>query len=110
MNFTASAEIVVSEGTYLYGGNMSENEACSLSKQRAKLKALEKVSGQRISSDEIEMCSDLDGKTSCERNQFFLSSFDSEITNVKELEKDIIIQKIENEDEQSYICKIKIQA
>ena len=50
---------------------MSENEACSLSKQRAKLKALEKVSGQRISSDEIEMCSDLDGKTSCERNQFF---------------------------------------
>ena len=77
---------------------------------KTKLKALEKVSGQRISSDEIEMCSDLDGKTSCERNQFFLSSFDSEITNVKELEKDIIIQKIENEDEQSYICKIKIQA
>ena len=57
LNFTASAEIVVYEGTYLYCGNMSENEACSLSKQRAKLKALEKVSGQRISSDEIEMCS-----------------------------------------------------
>ena len=89
---------------------MSENEGCTLAKQRAKLKALEKVSGQRISSDEIEMCSDIDGKTSCERNQFFLSSFDSEITNLQELKKDISVQKIEGADEQSYICTIKIQA
>ena len=106
---TAIAEQVVTEGNYIYTGNISENEACSLAKERAKLKALEKVSGQRISTEEIEMCSEVDGKTSCERNRFFLSSFDSEITKLKELKKDILTQKIENSDEQSYICKIKIQ-
>ena len=74
----ALAEKVITEGSYIYTGNISENEACSLAKEKAKLKALEKVSGQRISTEEIEMCSEVDGKTSCERNQFFLSSFDSE--------------------------------
>ena len=107
--FPALAEQVITDGSYIYTGNISENEACSLAKDKAKLKALEKVSGQRISTEEIEMCSEVDGKTSCERNQFFLSSFDSEITKLKELKKDILIQKIENSDEQSYICKIKIQ-
>ena len=43
-------------------------------KSLALLKALEKVLGQTISSDEMENCSEVDGKTSCERNQFFLSS------------------------------------
>ena len=108
--FTASAEVVVTEGNYMYAGNISENEACSLAKEKAKLKALEKVSGQRISSEEIEMCSEVDGETSCARNQFFLSSFDSEITKLKQLQKEILIQKIENSDEQSYVCKIKIEA
>ena len=92
--FPALAEQVISEGSYIYTGNISENEACSLAKEKAKLKALEKVSGQRISTEETEMCSEVDGKTSCERNQFFLSSFDSEITKLKELKKDILIQKI----------------
>ncbi len=110
LTFAASAEEVITEGNYIYTGNISENEACSLAKERAKLKALEKVIGQKISSEEMENCSEVDGKTSCERNQFFLSSFNGEITKLKELKKDILIQKIENSDEQSYICKIKIQA
>ena len=65
LTFAASAEVVITEGNYLYTGNITENEACLLAKGKAKLKALE---------------------------------------------KDILIQKIENSDEQSYICKIKIQA
>ena len=110
LTFTASAEVVITEGNYLYTGNITENEACLLAKGKAKLKALEKVTGQKISSEEMENCSEVDGKTSCERNQFFLSSFNGEITKLKELKKDILIQKIEGSDEQSYICKIKIQA
>ena len=109
LNFAASAEVVITEGNYIYTGNISENEACSLAKERAKLKALEKVIGQKISSEEMENCSEVDGKTSCERNQFFLSSFNGEITKLKPLGKEILTQKIENSDEQSYICKIKIQ-
>ena len=110
LTFTASAEEVITEGNYIYTGNISENEACSLAKERAKLKALEKVIGQKISSEEMENCSEVDGKTSCERNQFFFSSFNGEITKLKPLGKEILTQKIEGSDEQSYICKIKIQA
>ena len=87
LTFAASAEVVITEGSYIYGGNISENEACSLAKERAKLKALEKVIGQKISSEEMENCSEVDGKTSCERNQFFLSSFNGEITKLKPLNK-----------------------
>ena len=54
MIFSASAEVVVTEGTYTYTGEISKNDACELAKERAKLKALEKVLGQTISSDEME--------------------------------------------------------
>ena len=82
LTFTASAEEVITEGNYIYTGDISENEACSLAKERAKLKALEKVIGQKISSEEMENCSEVDGKTSCERNQFFLSSFNTNAFNL----------------------------
>ena len=53
-------------------------------KERAKLRALEKVTGQIISSEELEKCSEVDGKSNCERNQFFLSSFNGEISEIEE--------------------------
>ena len=107
--FSASAEVVVTEGTYTYTGEISKNDACELAKERAKLRALEKVLGQTISSDEIENCSEVDGKTSCERNQFFLSSFNGDITGIKELNKEITTEKISSGEEIS-ICKIKIRS
>jgi len=107
--FSASAEVVVTEGTYTYTGEISKNDACELAKERAKLKALEKVLGQTISSDEMENCSQVDGKTSCERNQFFLSSFNGDITGIKELNKEVTTEKISSGEEIS-ICKIKIRS
>ena len=107
--FSASAEVVVTEDTYIYSGEISENVACSLAKEKAKLRALEKVLGQTISSDEIENCSEVDGKTSCERNQFFLSSFNGDITGLKQLNKEVTKEKISSGEEVS-ICKIKISA
>ena len=107
--FSAKAEVVVTEGTYTYTGEISKNEACSLAKERAKLKALEKVLGQTISSDEMENCSQVDGKTSCERNQFFLSSFNGDITGLKQLDKSVTTEKISSGEEVS-ICKIKIRS
>ena len=107
--FSASAEVVVTEGSYTYTGEISKNEACSLAKERAKLKALEKVLGQTISSDEMENCSEVDGKTSCERNQFFLSSFNGDITGLKELDREVTREKISSGEEIS-ICKIKIRS
>ena len=107
--FSASAEVVVTEGTYTYTGEISKNEACSLAKERAKLKALEKVLGQTISSDEMENCSEVDGKTNCERNQFFLSSFNGDITGLKELDREVTRERISSGEEIS-ICKIKIRS
>ena len=107
--FSAAAEVVVTEGSYTYTGEISENEACSLAKKKAELKALEKVLGQTISSDEMENCSEVDGKTSCERNQFFLSSFNGDITGLKQLNKEVTKEKISSGEEVS-ICKIKIRA
>ena len=107
--FSAKADVVVTEGTYTYTGEISKNEACSLAKERAKLKALEKVLGQTISSDEMENCSQVDGKTSCERNQFFLSSFNGDITGLKQLDKSVTTEKISSGEEVS-ICKIKISS
>ena len=77
LSFSVSAEVVVTIGEYSYGGELSRNEGCALAKEKAKLKALEKVLGQKISSEEIESCSEVDGKTDCERNQLFLSSFNN---------------------------------
>ena len=106
---SASAEVVVTEGSYTYTGEISKNDACSLAKERAKLKALEKVLGQTISSDEMENCSEVDGKTSCERNQFFLSSFNGDITGLQQLDKEVTTEKISSGEEVS-ICKIKIRS
>ena len=107
--FSAQAEVITSEGSYTYTDEISKKEACSLAKEKAKLKALELVLGQTISSDEMENCSEVDGKTTCERNQFFLSSFNGDITGLKQLNKEVTSEKISSGEEIS-ICKIKIQA
>tara|TARA_A100001011_G_scaffold345285_1_gene380897 strand:+ start:1103 stop:1897 length:795 start_codon:yes stop_codon:yes gene_type:complete len=108
--FSASAELVVTEGTYTFLSNISEDEACSLAKEDAKLKAIEKVLGQTISSDEMENCSEVDGKTSCERNQFFLSSFNGEVTGITPIGKPKIVPlEVENSNSKVSICKVKFR-
>lgn len=109
ITLSAFAEVVETEGSYTYAGDISRNEGCSLAKERAKLKALEKVLGQTISSEEMENCSEVDGKTNCERNQFFLSSFNGDLTSIRQLKRDIQTEKLSN-GEEIYICKIKIRA
>ena len=109
VTLSAFAEVVETEGSYTYAGDISRNEGCSLAKERAKLKALEKVLGQTISSEEMENCSEVDGKTNCERNQFFLSSFNGDLTSIRQLKRDIQTEKLSN-GEEIYICKIKIRA
>ena len=104
------AQVVQTEGSYTYGGDISRNEGCELAKERAKLKALERVLGQTISSEEMENCSEVDGKTNCERNQFFLSSFNGDILSPKVLSENVKTEKISNSNEEIYICEIRFQA
>jgi len=105
---SAFAEIVEAEGSYIYGGDMARNEACSLAKERAKLKALEKVLGQTITSEEMEKCSEVDGKTTCERNQFFLSTFNGDVAIIGKPKENI--EPAEVSGQKIDICRIKIRA
>ena len=105
---SAFAEIVEAEGSYIYGGDMARNEACSLAKERAKLKALEKVLGQTITSEEMEKCSEVDGKTTCERNQFFLSTFNGDVAIIGQPKENI--EPAEVSGQKIDICRIKIRA
>ena len=105
----AYADKVEVEGIYRNAGNISPNETCRLAKEKAKLKALERVTGQIISSEELEKCSEVDGKSSCERNQFFLSSFNGEISEIEEINKKLDTEKLSS-GEVIFVCKIKIKA
>ena len=91
----------------MYAGDISRNEGCRLAKDRAKLKALEKVLGQKISSEETEICSEVDGKTTCERNQFFLSQFNGDIVPLNQLDEKVEPYTVG--DEEVYICKVRIR-
>ena len=109
INSFAYAEKVEVEGVYRNTGDIAPNETCRLAKERAKLKALEKVTGQIISSEELEKCSEVDGKSNCERNQFFLSAFNGEISEIEELDKKLNTETL-NSGELIFVCKIKIKA
>ena len=101
------AEWVETEGSYMYAGDISRNEGCKLAKEKAKLKALEKVLGQKISSEETEICSEVDGKTTCQINQFFLSQFDGDIVPLNQLDEKVETHTVG--DEEVYICKVSIR-
>lgn len=103
------AEVVTGIGSYTHTGDISINEGCKLAKEKAKLNALEKALGQTISSEELEKCSEIDGKSNCERNQFFLSSFNGEISKLKEINKNETTESLSS-GETIYICKIEIEA
>ena len=93
----------------MHDGSISANEGCDLAKNRAKLKAMNEVLGQTISLEEIEKCSGIDGKVSCERNQFFLSSFNGDITGIKFDNPKKTTKSLED-GEMIYFCEVKIEA
>jgi len=103
------AKIVTAKAKYMHSGEISTNKGCEIAKERAKLKALEKELGQTISSEELEKCSEVDGKYNCERNRFFLSSFNGDITGLKELDRKKTTETLDN-GEIIYYCEIEIKA
>ena len=83
--FPSLSEIVTGEGEYRHFGDISANDGCELAKEKAKLNALQKVSGQTISSEELEKCTEIDGISNCHRNQFFISMFNADFDQIKEI-------------------------
>ena len=103
-SYPSLAEIVTVESTYEHTEELSPKDGCKMAKQRAELKAREKVGGKTISLEELEMCSEIDGQSNCERNRIFFSQFNAEITNLDVLETKKSI------DGNIYICNVKIKA
>jgi len=71
---------VEGKGEYAITREISEGEACARSESRAKLDALRKVGGERISSDTLMTCTEED----CPITQFTWNAFDGLITDVKD--------------------------
>ena len=109
-SYPSLAEIVTGEGEYTHTEDVSVSEGCMIAKQKAKLDATQKVSGQTISSEELEKCTEIDGVSNCHRNHFFLSSFNADITGLQEIGKPKKTNETLSNGETVYICNTKIEA
>ena len=109
-SFPSLAKIVTAKGSFMHGEEISTRDGCKFAREKAELEALQKGLNVTISSEEIEKCSQIDGKSNCEYNQFFLSTFNGELTNVEALGKPK--KRIETLEggEIAYICEIEIKA
>tara|TARA_R110002020_G_scaffold6291_5_gene26336 strand:+ start:237 stop:1004 length:768 start_codon:yes stop_codon:yes gene_type:complete len=71
---------VEGKGEYAITREISEREACARSEKQAKLNALRKAGGERISSDTLMSCTDED----CPITQFTWNAFDGLIKDIKD--------------------------
>ena len=102
----ANSKVVEAEAEYNHDGKISQEEACNLAEQRAKDNAIKKALGLKVSLQETEKCSEVDGKLNCEQNQISVLSLNGDITEVTTLKKDSGY----DEDNKRYYCLIKIKA
>ena len=107
--FPSLAKIVTVKESFMHGGEISTNDGCMLARKNAQLKALREGLGVTTSSEELEKCSQIDGKSNCEFNQFSLITFNGVLTEVKELSKEKKTEPLSS-GEIAYICEIEIKA
>ena len=108
-SFPSLAKIVTAKGSFMHGGEISPNNGCKFAREKAELEALQKVLGVTVSSEELKKCSQIDGKSNCEYNQFSLSTFNGVLTDIKVLGKKKRTETLDNGDI-AYICEIEINA
>ena len=104
----ANAEIVTVTEKFSHTGDVSRIEACNIAEQRAITKAKRQVLGQKITSEEFEICSEVDGKTTCHRNQFSLIDTNGEVTEFERL--DVNQEQKEIDGILVDICEVTIKA
>ena len=107
-SFPSLAKIVTVKESFMHGEEISTKDGCKFARENAQLKALREGLNVTISSEELEKCSQIDGKSNCERNQFFLSSFKGDITGLKELDRKKTTDTLG--EEIVYFCEIEIRA
>lgn len=81
----AKAEWVSAEASYLIGREISESEACQRAERRAKEDALKQVTGEKISSEDNQVCFEDGSAAECSLNRYTWSTIDGLITDTKNM-------------------------
>ena len=71
-SFPSLAKVVYAKESSMHGEEISTKDGCEFALKKAELNALQKGLNVTISSEETEKCSQVDGQSNCEQNQFFL--------------------------------------
>lgn len=79
----ANAEWVSAVDEYNFPPQMSESEACQKAERRAKEKALKLVTGEKISSEDSLVCSEMKDTAECSLNRHTWSTIDGHIIGVR---------------------------
>ena len=108
-SFPSLAKTVYAKASFMHGEEISTKDGCKFARERTELEALQKGVGITISSEELEKCSQIDGISNCEYNQFFLGTFNGDLTEIKELSKKKRTETLDSGDI-VYICEIEIKA
>ena len=105
--FAANAEIIVAKGKHKHlGKNYTTEQSCKIAEAKAKRNAITKSLGQKVSTDVVSKCSELDGEYNCERNQLSIFELNGDI-----VEYEIISQRDDKElGSEIYFCEIDIKA
>ena len=73
------ADVVYAKGSVMHGEEISTKDGCKSAREKAELDALQKGLGVTISSENLKKCSQMDGKSNCEHNQFSLITFSCQL-------------------------------
>ena len=79
----ALAEWMHGQGEYNFSPDLSENEACQRAERRAKETALKSITGEKLSSEDLLVCSEMKDNAECSLNRFTWSTIDGVIKGIR---------------------------
>ncbi|MBL6935538.1 MAG: DUF4384 domain-containing protein [Alphaproteobacteria bacterium] len=79
----ARGEWMQGEGEYNFSPALSENEACKRADRRAKEAAMRVVSGERLSSEDLQVCTEMQDTAECSLNRFTWSTINGVIKGIR---------------------------
>lgn len=99
------AEWVQAEGSYIFPPSLTETEACANADQRARIGAIITVTGETLSADETQRCTDQGDEAECARNSAIWTSLGGTIVQTRNL-----VQQTLPEQESFRRCVVRFEA
>lgn len=85
----AFAEWVDGRGERIFGPDISENEACDYAMQRARKDAIRKVTGEKLTGEDLMVCQEQKDDASCTLNRLTWSTTDGVIRGIRNKHRQI---------------------